>query len=115
MNKINNELKLARQLYHPTKKTEELVIKIANLFDKPINNNVKVTDVSFKENYLNIGDLSVKTIERENSHSMILIHWFPNHNISTKKDPFCSAFVLKTNELKKIYTEVERFFNSLQQ
>ena len=106
-------LTLERTLYRPTPKVEGLVLKLCELFDKPLNNGITITYLSFKPNFLKLGDLMVKSIERENSHSAILVHWYPNKTISTKNDPFCSAFILTPKELSKLYDAMKETFKSM--
>lgn len=106
-------LKIARSLYKPSKKQEALVTAITDLFDKPLPNGVVVTELEFEKKFLNFNDLSVRKVEREHSHSAILVHWYPNHNVSTKNDPFCSAFILEPNELSKLYNVIAETFKTL--
>ena len=105
-----SQLNTARQLYHPTNEVEKLVLELVRMFDTPLPNGVQITSISFKEKYLKVGDLYVKEVERENSHCGILIHWYPNHHLSRRDDPFCSAFILAEKELKLIYNKVKGQF-----
>ena len=86
----DSQLKTARQLYHPSDEAVEMVANICALLDST----------------LMIGDLQVKWIERENSHCVLLVHWYPNRNLSLRDDPLCSAFVLTDEELKTLYEAV---------
>lgn len=106
-------LEIARVLYKPTPKVEELVLKLCDLFDKPQPNGVKITSLTFKEGSLNINKLSVKKIVRGGQHCGIEVHWYPNFKISTQTDPFCSAFILKYNSLQKLYRQTEKVLSSL--
>ena len=108
-----SQLNAARQLYHPTSKVEKKVLEMVNLFDTPLQNKrgaITITSLSFKKDFIKIGDLSVKKVERENSPSAILIHWYPIPHLSNKTDVYCSAFVLSEKELKLIYNKVKGQF-----
>ena len=107
-------LKIARALYKPTPKVEGLVLKLCDLFDKPLPNGVIVTSLTFKEGALKIGGLSVKELIRGGQHCGVEVHWYPDFTKSTKTDPFCSAFILHYNSLEKLYREVEKAFAAMQ-
>lgn len=109
------QLQTAKQLYHPTSKVEKKVLEMVNLFDTPLQNKrgaITITSLSFKKDFIKIGDLSVKKVERENSPSAILIHWYPIPHLSNKTDVYCSAFVLSEKELNKIYKEINKQFKN---
>lgn len=107
-------LKVAKALYKPTPKVEGLVLKLCDLFDKPLPNGVTITSLTFKEGALKVGGLSVKELIRGGQHCGIEVHWYPNFNVSTNTDPFCSAFILRYNSLEKLYREVEKAFAAMQ-
>ena len=108
-------LTIAKALYKPSPKVEGLVLKLCDLFDKPLPNGVTITSLTFKEGALTLGDLSVKELIRGGQHCGIEVHWYPNYNVSTKTDPFCSAFVLRYNSLEKLYREVEKVFSQMRE
>lgn len=97
-------LELAKIIYKPTLKQENLVVKIASIMDK---HNVKQLDFPKP---LKVASLRMTHLERENSHSMLLAHWAPQLNVSTKTDPFCSLFILHTLTLQRIYKYVLEHF-----
>ena len=101
-------LETAKALYRPTSKVEAIVLKLCDLFDKPLPNGVTVTSLTFKKGALPLGGLSVKELIRGGQHCGIEVHWYPDFTKSTKTDPFCSAFVLRYNSLEKLYHEVEK-------
>ena len=103
-----DHLNIARALYHPTKEAEALVLKMIELFDKPLPNGVLINGLRFDDSHLKIGDLIVKRVVREENHCGVEIHWYPDYTRSTKSDPFCSAFILTQSELSTIYREVEK-------
>jgi len=107
-------LKMARLLYRPTPKVEAIVLELCDLFDRPLLNGVVITSLSFKKGALNIGGLMVKEVVRGGQHCGVEVHWWPNHAISTKSDPFCSAFSLRYNSLQKLYREVEKVIVAMQ-
>lgn len=107
-------LEIARALYRPTPKVEALVLKLCDLFDKPLPNGVTITSLTFKKGALTLGDLSVKELIRGGQHCGIEVHWYPNFTLSTKTDPFCSAFILRNNSLEKLCREVEKAFAAMQ-
>ena len=107
------QLEIAKALYRPTPKVEALVHKLCDLFDKPLPNGVTITSLTFKEGALKVGDLSVKKLIRGGQHCGIEVHWYPNFTLSTKTDPFCSAFILRYNSLEKLYREVEKVLSSM--
>lgn len=107
------DLETARALYHPTPKVEALVLKLCDLFDKPLPNGVTINGLRFDSCKLKVCGLIVKSIVREKTHCGVLIHWYPNFTISTTTDPFCSAFILRYNSLQKLYREIEKIISSL--
>ena len=106
-------LTIAKALYKPSPKVEGLVLKLCDLFDKPLPNGVTITSLTFKEGALTLGGLSVKELIRGGQHCGIEVHWYPDFTKSTKTDPFCSAFILRYNSLEKLYREVEKVISHL--
>ena len=108
-------LEMARILYKPTPKVEGLVLQLCDLFDKPLPNGVTITSLTFKEGALTLGGSKVKEVIRGGQHCGVEVHWYPNFNVSTKTDPFCSAFILRYNSLEKLYREVEKVFSQMRE
>ena len=106
-------LTIAKALYKPSPKVEGLVLKLCDLFDKPLPNGVTITSLTFKEGALKIGLLSVKEHIRGGQQSGEEVHWYPDFMKSTKTDPFCSAFILRYNSLEKLYREVEKVISQM--
>lgn len=102
---MSNE-ELRKQIYNPQKGVEKVVIKICQLFDTRKELNKVRFDHKFK-----LGGLTVKSVEREHSHSAILVHWKPDFKVSTTSDPFCSAYVLTLKEVNKLYNELKKIIN----
>jgi hypothetical protein len=106
-------LRIAKALYRPTPKVEGLVLKLCDLFDKPLPNGVTITSLTFKKDTLKVGGLSVKELIRGGQHCGIEVHWYPDFRLSTNTDPFCSAFILRYNSLEKLYREVEKVISQM--
>lgn len=106
-------LDIARVLYKPTPKVEEVVLMLCDLFDTPLANGVTVDSLTFNKGALRLCGLSVKKIVRGGQHCGIEVHWYPNYSISSTKDPFCSAFVLRYNSLLKLYKKVKKTISTL--
>lgn len=107
-------LTIAKALYKPSPKVEGLVLKLCDLFDKPLPNGVTITSLTFKEGILTLGNLSVKELIRGGQHCGVEVHWYPDFTKPTNTDPFCSAFILRYNSLEKLYREVEKVFAAMQ-
>lgn len=106
-------LEIARALYKATPKVEAVVLKLCDLFDKPLPNGVAITSLTFKKGALALGGLSVKELIRGGQHCGIEVHWYPDFTKSTNTDPFCSAFILRYNSLEKLYREVEKVLSAM--
>ena len=106
-------LETAKALYRPTSKVEAIALKLCDLFDKPLPNGVTVTSLTFKKGALVLDGLSVKELIRGGQHCGIEVHWYPDFTLSTKTDPFCSAFISRYNSLEKLYREVEKVLSAM--
>ena len=106
-------LTIAKALYKPSPKVEGLVLKLCDLFDKPLPNGVTITSLKFKEGALTLGGSKVKEVIRGGQHCGIEVHWYPDFTLSTNTDPFCSAFILRYNSLEKLYREVEKVLSAM--
>ena len=99
------------QLYKATPLKLQLVDELINLI-KTIPNrfDVEMTSITFKEKELVLGDnMAVKTIEIDPQEiGGVLVHWYPNFNISTKNDPFCSVYILTVKEIKKLIKTLQK-------
>lgn len=84
------------QLYKVTPLKLKLVDELIELIK---NNNDNITKI----NGVIIERITVKSIEIDPQEiGGVLIHWKPNFQLSTRRDPYCSAYILHTNSLKKI-------------
>ncbi len=107
---MNNriELKKARlQLYKPSPTMFQLVAKLAGLI-RNCHGNTQVNGLRFDSNSFKVGELYVRMIEvKPNDIAHVLIHWYPNFYISTKNDPFCSAYMLEQWEIELIINKLK--------
>ena len=105
----NQELTNLRvQLYKPTplrlKLVDELISEIKSCFgDKVITDKIEFEHHAFK-----LGGMWVKSVQtEENGIGGVLVHWEANPRISTTTDPFCSAYILTTNEVKSLLQQIK--------
>lgn len=101
-----NEIR--KKLYKVSDDTLLLVSKVretlTHLFPK-----VEVNGIRIDSNQLKIGDLYVQMIEIDpQTLGSILIHWYPNHEVSTQSDPYCSIYMLTENEIKHIWRYLKK-------
>jgi hypothetical protein len=94
-----SKLEIAKKLYKPTEYKLGLVLMIEFILNRYCNGKV---DLSGKNITVTKDKLAIKTIEVENSHCAILIHYEPNYYYSTNDDPYGSIFTLNTNSIIKI-------------
>ena len=88
---------IRKQLYKPTPLKLQFVDEIINNIKS-----LKVNGVRF-DTTLKLEGIQVQLIEIDPQEiGGILIHWFPNHHISAKRDPYCSVYILQTNTIKKL-------------
>ena len=94
-------------LYQPTQLVISLIDEICKELDK---RGYGYGDKFTMPEGFRIGKpaLTMLSMEREDSHCHLLIHWKPDFKISTKRDPFCSAFILRPNTLKKILKHIRK-------
>lgn len=97
-----------KQLYRVSDDILMLVDKVKetliHLYSK-----VEITGIRLDSNQLKIGDLYVQMIEVDPQDiGSILIHWCPNHNVSTKSDPFCSIYMLTEEEIKDVWRYLKK-------
>ena len=93
---------IRRALYHPSPNKIKLVDSLAECM-KNYAKGVSITDISFEKGTLMLDELYVKSIEID-PHEVggVLVHWYPDYKVSTRSDPFCSAYVLNLAELRKL-------------
>lgn len=94
-----SRLEIAKKLYKPTEYKLGLVLMIEFILNRYCNGKV---DLSSRNITVTKDKLVIKTIEVENSHCAILIHYEPDYYYSTNVDPFGSIFQLNTNSIIKI-------------
>lgn len=110
-NKLTN---IRVQLYNATPLKLKLVDELIQLV-KTCFKHVETTSIDFKKNCLTFNKLSVKQVEIDPQEiGGVLIHWYPKFDISNTSDPFCSAYMLTINELKKLIKTLQNVKNSYQ-
>ena len=106
----NNVLETARALYRMSPDVEKTVLLIAELMDAK-----KVSRINFYGSplFTSKNGLKVRFLEREKgTHSCILVHWWPQRDVSLRQDPFCSAFMLEADELNRLLAELKKYLSS---
>lgn len=96
-----------KKLYKATPLKLQLVDELASLI-KNCFPNVETNGIRFDDSHLRLGGLTVKMIEIDPQElGGVLVHWYPNFDISTKNDPYCSAYMLRPHEIRKIIHHVK--------
>ena len=96
------------QVYKATPTKLKLVDKLASLIKHcfPI---VETNGIRFDDGHLKLGDLTVQMVELDpQKFGRVLIHWYPNFNISTLNDPYCSAYMLDEEEINIVIKEIKK-------
>ena len=102
------------ELYKATPTKLKLVDELISLI-KGCFPNVETTSFRFDDSHLKLGGLIVKMIEIDPQiFGGVLVHWYPNFNISTQSDPFCSAYMLSEEEINIIIKDVKKIKNYYQ-
>ena len=78
---------------------DELISVIKNCFHGVETNGIRF-DSTFK-----VGGLYLKSLDLDEI-SGVLIHWEPDFKISTQSDPYCSAYILKPREIRRIIKKI---------
>ena len=108
------QLKQTRaQLYKPTPSQFKLVDELTKALKECFGKHIDTTGIRLDSGSLRLKDnLSVRMIEIDPQEiGAVLIHWYPKFDISNTSDPFCSAYVLTPNELKKIIKTLQNVSN----
>lgn len=101
-------IQIREQLYKATPLKLQLVDELISLIKGCFGNYIKVNGIRFDNRHFQLEGLTVKMIEIDPQEiGGVLIHWYPNFNISTQRDPFCSAYVLHTNSIKKLISYLQ--------
>ena len=108
---IKEEFKKVREkLYKATPLTFQLVEELERKIINCLGNGVEVNGISLDSGFLNIGDLYVKRIEIvPNDIAHIMIHWYPNFELSTREDPYCSVYMLTEEEIRYLIEKTKTF------
>ena len=105
--------KIRVQLYKATPLKLQLVDELISLIKGCFGNHIKVNGIRFDNRHFQLGGLTVKMIEIDPQEiGGVLIHWYPNFKISTRQDPYCSVYILKTNSIRKLIKEIQIIHDS---
>ena len=97
-----------KKLYRVSDQTILLVSKVKSTLTH-LYSGVEVNGIRIDSNQLKIGDLYVQMIEVDPQEiGSILVHWYPNYNVSTKSDPYCSIYMLTEDEIKDIWRYLKK-------
>lgn len=85
----------------------EIIKTIPNRFD------VEMNSITFTNKTIVLkDDLSVREIEIDPQViGGVLIHWYPQFDVSKTSDPFCSAYILTPKEIRKINRTLQNVKN----
>jgi hypothetical protein len=103
---LNQQRKL---LYKATPLKLKLVDELIPLVKSCFGDNIETTNIDFKEDKtITIDGLKVRSIEIDPQEiGGILIHWYSKLNVSTRKDPYCSIYILNIEEIKRIIRRIK--------
>ena len=106
-----HDLRIA--IYKPTLLHFDLVNELTDKLIHCFGDKIEVTSIKLDDNTLTLDDnLKVRMIEIDPEEiGAVLIHWYPQ-NKTDSSDYFCSAYMLTTNELKKIITFLQNVKNN---
>lgn len=79
---------------------DQLISTIKNCFHGVETNEIRF-DSTFKVDGLYLKSLNIDEI------SGVLVHWEPDFKISTQSDPYCSAYILKPKEIRRLIDKVK--------
>ena len=100
------------KLYKATPLKLKLVDTLISTIQSCFGDKIETTSITLKKQVLKIDKLYVRQIEIDKELiGGVLIHWFPDFSISTKTDPYCSAYMLKHTEIAKIMNFVSKIAN----
>ena len=104
------QLKQTRvQLYKATPLKLQLVDELTSKIKKCFGNKIEITSIGLDVEKLKMEGLSVKMIEIDPQKiGGVLVHWYPKPKISTQQDPYCSAYILKPCEIRKIMYHIDK-------
>ena len=104
------QLKQTRaQLYKATHLKLQLVDELTSKIKKCFGNKIEITSIGLDVEKLKMEGLSVKMIEIDPQKiGGVLVHWYPKPKISTQQDPYCSAYILKPCEIRKIMYHIDK-------
>ena len=102
-----NELRA--KLYRVKSSKLQLVDELISLIKGCFGDRVETNGIRFDSGNFKLGELSVNMIELDPQViGGVLVHWYPKFDISTKNDPYCSVYMLSTNEIRKIINRINK-------
>lgn len=105
------------KLYKATPSKLQLVDELFNLIRHCFGGKIEINVIRFDSTFM-IGELSVAMIEvLPNDVAKVMVHWHPKRDVSTKEDPYCSAYILEEEEIQSIIKhikEIKEYYNSHQ-
>ena len=108
MNKI--DLKRVRiQLYKASPLKLQLVDELISLIKGCFGDKIETTCIRYDDSHLKLGKLTVQFLEIDKAEiGGVLVHWYPRYDISTRNDPYCSAYMLSVSEIRKLIKDLKR-------
>lgn len=97
------------EVYKATPTKLKLVDELASLIKGCFGDKIETTGIRFDDSHLKLGGLIVQMVEIDpQKFGGVLVHWYPKKEISTKNDPFCSAYMLNEEEIKEIINDIKK-------
>lgn len=97
------------KLYRVKPSKLQLVDELISLIKGCFGDRVETNGIRFDSGNFKLGELSVNMIELDPQViGGVLVHWYPKFDISTKNDPYCSVYMLSTNEIRKIINRINK-------
>ena len=102
------------QLYKATPLKLQLVDELIDLI-KNCFKGVETTGIRYDDSHLKLGELTVQFLEIDKAEiGGVLVHWYPRHDLSTRNDPYCSAYMLSVSEIRKLIKDLNRIHDYYQ-
>ena len=97
------QLKQTRvQLYKATPLKLQLVDELTSKIKKCFGNKIETTSIGLDVEKLKMIEIDPQRI------GGVLVHWYPKPKVSTQQDPYCSAYILKPCEIRKIIYHIDK-------
>ena len=97
------------KLYRVKPSKLQLVDELISLIKGCFGDRVETNGIRFDSGNFKLGELSVNMIELDPQEiGGVLVHWYPKLDISIHHDPYCSVYMLSTNEIRKIINRINK-------